>query len=956
MKIMIHQLKNNSEIVLASILFVISFVIYFVTMAPTVSFWDTGEFIATSHIMGIPHPPGSPLFLLLGKIFSLIPISKDIAFRVNLLSVISSSLTISILFLINNQILDRIGCKNIIEKFGSSFIASLTFAFSHSHWFNSVETEVYALSGLFTALVVYLSLLLTRSGQSNNQYRYIILIIYLLGLASGLHLLNLLTIPFILMIIYFSKNQNSNLKQILSIVFFSLVIFFFFQNFVVKGVPFLVASAGYTGMIILLFSLSILFYYFLDKKNILWATLFLGIFLILLGYSSYTTIVIRSSQNPAIDENNPETISSLISYLNRDQYGEMNILPRKFDNIPSSIEVSGAPLNGQKFSFEQKIQYAFYNFPDQLQFFWNYQIKKMYIRYLLWQFAGKGDSTDPLVTSMGANSNEDGVDWIQFGLPLGLMFGLFGIYSHFRKNKLDASAVMILFLMTGIAITIYLNQENPQARERDYSYVASFMTFAIWISVGIASFIELIKKFFISKNEISIFRNIFLFLLLLLIPMRMLLANFDDHNRRGNYIAWDMAYNILQTCDENAILFTNGDNDTFPLWYLQFVEKIRTDVTIVNLSLLNTPWYIEQLKRENSQKQFIKMSDAEIQNIDFIRWEKKLMELKAPKDENNLSGRIEWELPPTYLNAALRVQDLMVLRIINDNDWSRPIYFAVTVSPTSLLNLDNYLQMEGLAYRLMNNDKEVLNKKKMKDHYLNSIAGLKWTKNFHTRDNFYNNISTTKQSGYLFRNLANSEVYIDPQLGRLVQNYRTGYVRLSIAHYLDGENDQAEQILLDMDNKIPSNVIPIFSKELQYQISQLYNALGNVEQSKYHLDQLIQNKDLSIEDYLLYGRTYIQLYQDYSSASVLFETIYRNFEIAENIIKKSGIKKTKLTKEDWLEWQENTPEVVYLLYLSYKELERYDDGILLLEGWLKRNPQDLEAQNLLDELVELSQS
>jgi len=256
----------------------------------------------------------------------------------------------------------------------------------------------------------------------------------------------------------------------------------------------------------------------------------------------------------------------------------------------------------------------------------------------------------------------------------------------------------------------------------------------------------------------------------------------------------------------------------------------------------------------------------------------------------------------------------------------------------------------------MNNDKEVLNKKKMKDHYLNSIAGLKWTKNFHTRDNFYNNISTTKQSGYLFRNLANSEVYIDPQLGRLVQNYRTGYVRLSIAHYLDGENDQAEQILLDMDNKIPSNVIPIFSKELQYQISQLYNALGNVEQSKYHLDQLIQNKDLSIEDYLLYGRTYIQLYQDYSSASVLFETIYRNFEIAENIIKKSGIKKTKLTKEDWLEWQENTPEVVYLLYLSYKELERYDDGILLLEGWLKRNPQDLEAQNLLDELVELSQS
>lgn len=953
---MIHLLKNNSEVVLASILFVISFVIYFITMAPTVSFWDTGEFIATSHIMGIPHPPGSPLFLLLGKIFSLIPISHDIAYRVNLLSVISSSLTISVLFLINNQVLDRIGCKNIIEKFGSSFIASLTFAFSHSHWFNSVETEVYALSGLFTALVVYLSFLLTRKGRTNNQNRYIIFIIYLMGLATGLHLLNLLTIPFLIMMIYFSRNQDAKLKQIFNITLLSIVIFFFFQNFVVRGVPFLVSFAGYSGMFFLLFSLCVLTYYFLKKKNILWAALFSGILLILIGYSSYSTIIIRSIQNPAIDENNPETITSLISYLNRDQYGEMNILPRKFDDIPSSVEVSGLPLNGQEFSFEQKIQYAFYNVPNQLEFFWNYQIKKMYIRYFLWQFAGKGDSTDPLVSSMGANSNEDGVNWIQFGLPLGLLFGLLGIYFHFRRNKLDATAVMILFLMTGVAITIYLNQENPQARERDYSYVASFMTFAIWISVGISAFIELIKKFFISKNEISVFRNIFLFLLLLIIPMRMLIANFDEHNRKGNYIAWDMAYNILQTCDENAILFTNGDNDTFPLWYLQFVEKIRTDVTIVNLSLLNTPWYIEQLKRENSKKQFIQMSDTEIQKIDFMRWEKKLIEVNVPKDENNPSGRIEWELAPTYLNAALRVQDLMVLRIINDNDWQRPIYFAVTVSPTSLLNLDDYLQMEGLAYRLMNNNKEVLNKKKMNDHYLNSIAGLEWTKNFSNNKDFYKNISKEKQSGYLFRNLANPGVYIDPQLGRLVQNYRTGYVRLSIAYYLDGENNQAEQILLDMDYKMPSSVIPIFSKELQYQISQLYNALGNAEQSKYHLDELVQNKDLRIKDYLLYGRTYIQLYQDYSSALSLFETIYRNFEIAENIIKSRGIKKTKLTKEDWLEWQENTPEVVYLLYLSYKELEKYDDGIRLLEGWLKRNPQDLEAQNLLDQLVELSQS
>ena len=215
-------------------------------------------------------------------------------------------------------------------------------------------------------------------------------------------------------------------------------------------------------------------------------------------------------------------------------------------------------------------------------------------------------------------------------------------------------------------------------------------------------------------------------LFILFMPTRMLIANYHEHDRTGNYIAWDMAYNMLQTCEPNSILFTNGDNDTFPLWYLQEVEKIRTDVVVANLSLLNTPWYIQQLKDRHKADPFIKMSEQEIQGLDFRRWESKNISINAPKDQNNINGKIEWELKPTYLGVALRIQDLMVLKIINDNNWNRPIYFGVTVSPTSMLNLDDYLRMEGLAYRLVNNSNDVVDQRKLTDNLLSFVGENSW--------------------------------------------------------------------------------------------------------------------------------------------------------------------------------------------------------------------------------------
>ena len=950
--------SRKLEYIIAGILFIITFGIYFSTMAPTVSFWDTGEFIATSYILGIPHPPGSPLFLLIGKLFTLVPISSDIAFRMNIFSPLISAATISLLFLICNQFIDRLDKKDDIKHFKmwSSLTASLTFAFTHSHWFNAVETEVYALSGFMTALVVYLILVWSKDKEKEYSAMYLMGIAYVIGLATGVHLLNLLTIPFIGLIIYFSTS-NFSTKNLIITLSLSLLTFIVIQNGIIKGFPTIVSKIGFEGLLVLIGILFYLLYTSIKNKKAIFSLAYMSLFLIIIGYSTYLAIFIRSGQNPNIDENNPETIVEATSYLNRDQYGSMSLLPRKFNNLPSKISIVGSPEYPDfQFSSSQNYKYMTYNMSEQASFLLTYQINKMYIRYFLWQFGGKGSSNDSFVSDFGASSKEDGVDWRQFGLPLALIMGLFGAYFHFRKNKYDAFSLLVLFIMTGIAIIFYLNQDSPQARERDYSYVASFMAFSIWIAIGIFSTINYISDTLLEKS-IKLRASYFMIsMFLIFIPLRMLIANYEEHDRTGNYIAWDMAYNMLQTCEPDAILFTNGDNDTFPVWYLQEVEKIRMDVRVINLSLLNTPWYVTQIRDQDNP--FIFMNDNEIQNLDFKKWSSNTISINAPIDDLNLEGLIEWELKPTYLDVALRIQDLMVLRIIKDNNWNRPVYFAATVSPTSMLNLDDYFTMEGLAYRLVNNKSYPINQDKMTKNLLSIVGNEDWFKDYDSHKNAITEVSISKeyQPGYIYRNLANKNVHVDRQIGRLVQNYRVGFTRLAISHYLDSNLQKAEMVLLDMEDKMPSAVIPIPSKELQYQITQIYNGIGNKEKVRYHLKELAGRDDIEMEDYLLYGKSFIQNLDDYSEAKEIFKTIYDNFLIIERAIKKQGFTATKITVQEWQSWQKTLPDLVFLLYLCHRELGEYDEATNLIENWIIRSPEDTDASRLLDEIEKLKGS
>jgi len=522
----------------------------------------------------------------------------------------------------------------------------------------------------------------------------------------------------------------------------------------------------------------------------------------------------------------------MVKYLNREQYGDWGTFPRRFPGLP------------QEWQFDQEHpneNYKTWQWSKQMDFLWDYQIKKMYLRYFGWQFIGKGDTR-------GADGFiAENFTWRGLGM-LPFLIGLIGMVYHFRKDWRHSSSILLLFLATGVAIVLYLNQENPQPRERDYVFVGSFFAFALWIGIGASALFEWIKEryYLIAGNqERGAQKNMLykgltgltLLLLILALPVNLFSFNFRDHDRSGNYVAYDYSYNILQSCEPNSILFTNGDNDTFPLWFLQYVYNIRRDVRVVNLSLLNTDWYIKQLKNEEPRVP-ISLTDNQIGQLSLIPWEAQKIKIPVPANaRSEVLGEIdvastahaeplnelEVNVQPTIMGRALRVQDFMILNIIYANQWKKPINFAVTVSDDNKVNLDPWLRMDGLAFKLVPMDGEVLARERL-------------------RKNLFED--------FKYRGLDDKSVYYDDNVIGLLQNYRAGFLRLAQEYLMQRNHDKVIETLDRMEKVIPENVIPVPDYRLSLRIGQLYDLAGKSEEFIRRAEEAIKAKP---DDPMVYG-------------------------------------------------------------------------------------------------------
>ena len=967
--------KKNSHLIFTLSSFFIPLIIYLKTMAPTTSFWDCGEFIACSVTLGVPHPPGTPLFLLLGNVFSQLPIFSDIGARVNFISPIASAFSVMFLYLIIMHLIIRIlsDKKNKVDYNNkiklaeySAFIAAITFAFTDSQWFNAVESEVYALSTLLTSIVVWLILKWDTVSFNKESIKYIIIISYIMGLSIGIHLLNLLAIPCIIFIIYYNNKLSTTKRElnqkiiidILKVSAISLIIFGTIYMGIIKGIPQLSASLD---QLINPLWFPIICYiliflgcgYYISNNNLIEhsykhrqvATIMICLFMILIGYSTYSTIFIRASQHPSINENNPDSSESFLYYMEREQYGSWSILDRK-----STLQRQ-ENSNWKRYTDNRDNPKT----SEVINFVWDYQIKEMYLRYFAWQFIGRGDFNWKVQNKDGTIIKTiEGINWTRYIIPCAFILGLIGFFYHFRNDYFRAISILSLFLATGILIILYLNQYDPQPRERDYSYVGSFFAFSIWIGLGIFAALEKITATLKEHMKTNISGIILSIFLLIIMPVNMLARDYQSHDRSGNFVAWDYAYNLLNSCEPNSILFTNGDNDTFPLWYIQEVENIRKDVRVVNLSLLNTPWYIKQLKNEYKTLP-INLEDNSIESLDPLvgtafalkKWTSEWTRLEAGlnnyfMDQYNqrynilnhgipvewgpveaiidYNGyKIDFQLRPTFSNY-LKVQDIMVLELIDDMPINRPIYFAVTVSPGHRLGLDSYLEMEGLVYRFTpqkNTDNSMYPRLSI-DKLVKNITQTDDMNNIIKTDKDYIQSINNQDGMYRYRNLNNKDIFFSNNIKRLVQNYRSSFLQIAIELISDpSKYSKVNDVLVQMENYFPVDVIKIAHPDIQIQVGSLFNAVGNMKMFNKYMTDASNRNDLDIQ-------------QSYTIGQLLLE----------------NSDDTKLAVNHFYNMLIQYPDVFEIsqsLSLAYIKDAQIDAAIKLIEDWILLYPNDSKA-------------
>ena len=1036
------------------ITFLIAATVYCMTIEPTASFWDSPEFITTAYKLEVGHPPGAPFFMLTANLFTqFVSDPALVAKMVNYMSALMSGACILFLFwsithLVRKLVITdetNITRGQLITVMGSGLVGALAYTFSDTFWFSAVEGEVYAYSSMFTAIVFWLILKWEDVADQPHSDRWIILIAYLTGLSIGVHLLNLLCLPAIVLVYYYKKVPGANAKGSLlalagSMVLVAAVLYgivpgvvkvggwfellfvnslgmpfntgvivyvallaaaiiwgiyesyneksrtrmnlSFLLTIAMLGIPFYGhgASAVIIGILVLGVLAAYLFASKLNEKIRMSArtmnTALLCTMMIMVGYSSYALIVIRSVANTPMDQNSPEDIFTLGEYLGREQYGtrplfygpaysskvaldvedgycvprqkstdtkyvrkektspdekdsyvelpgrveyeyaQNMLFPRMYSSAHTAYYKSWQDITGYDVPYDQCGEMLMVNMPtqwDNIKFFFSYQLNFMYWRYFMWNFAGRQND----IQSSGEIEHGNWITGIPFidnllygdqnMLPqelkdnkghnvfycLPLILGIIGLFWQAWRGQKGIQqfwVVFFLFFMTGIAIVLYLNQTPGQPRERDYAYAGSFYAFAIWIGMGVAGIVHLLRNYMKEVPAAALTSAV-----CLLVPIQMASQTWDDHDRSGRYVARDFGQNYLMSLQEsgNPIIYTNGDNDTFPLWYNQETEGFRTDARTCNLSYLQTDWYIDQMKRPaydspalpitwdrteymEGQNEYVPIRPDFKKQIDkaYKAAEEEVLNGKNPEALNNIRAQFgdnPYELKnilkywvrtkdgqaviptdsivvkidkeavrrsgmmipealgdsiPDYMHISLKDEkgnpkralyksELMMLEMLANANWERPIYMAITVGTDNQLNMREHFIQEGLTYRFTPFDTEALgatiDSEKMYDNLMNKFK---------------------------FGGIDKPGIYIDENTMRMCYTHRRIFAQLITQLMKEGKKDKALAALEYAEKMIPAFNVPYDVQNGALEMAEAYYQLGNNTKADQIIDEL----------------------------------------------------------------------------------------------------------------------
>ncbi|RZK41335.1 MAG: DUF2723 domain-containing protein [Pedobacter sp.] len=948
--------KTNN--IIGWICFFIATLTYILTLEPSVSFWDCGEFIASALKMQVVHQPGAPLFLMIQRFFSLFAMGDmtKVAYFMNVGSAVASGATILFLFWTITALAKKVLIKGdevltntkMINIMGAGVVGALAYTFSDSFWFSAVESEVYALSSLFTAIVFWAILKWEAISDEPHADKWLLFIAYIMGLSIGIHLLNLLTIPAIAFVYYFKKTKKATTKGIfktfgigiliLAVIQYGIIQYLvsfgaYFDLFFVNTLGMGFGSGVFVFALIVIVALTLGIRYSIKHQKRILNLALLSTVLVIFGYASFAMIVIRAQAKPNLNNSDPDNAFSFLSYLNREQYGDRPLLfGQNYNSIPKYEEDGSRPISKLKGTVYRKGENKYEvagkkteqvfgenaGFPDSIRrlqhkvffprmysdedhhvkyykdmmdlsdtdfpgfgknfgFFLKYQTGLMYMRYFMWNFAGRQNDDQgqgsiyegqwlsgvkPIdAMLLGDQSNlppsiKDSNSYNRFFF-LPLILGLLGALWHFRRNQKDAGIVGLLFFFTGLAIVLYLNQKPLEPRERDYAYVGSFYAFAIWIGLGVLAISEWLAKK-INPKTAAIVATV---LAIASAPILMAAQGWDDHDRSTKTVARDIAISYLESCAPNAILFTYGDNDTYPLWYAQEVEGIRPDIRLVNLSLFDTDWYINNTKRKVHESEPLPISMKPEQYVSGVRdvmyyQDYKIAEsvevknivdlLLSDSDSDKLSlsdgsktnfiptknfkmtidpqqvvssGTVpasqieritpvmEWTFNKSYVTKGT----LAFLDILAHNNWKRPIYFCSTVPSSQFNGLDSYLYSEGLTLRLLpfkadtldESGEQAINLDPMYEHVMNKF---KW-----------GSVKTAK--------------YLDPQSSDDISIFKNIFNNLTTGLIKEGRLEDAKKVMRRYDEVMPTKIYGIRTMMSVPTMAQNLYILGETEKA-----------------------------------------------------------------------------------------------------------------------------